>query len=828
MKESKVIFSYSKRLLVREWRRFVLPLLSLTVTAVVMVLVLLLTASSSAFLGEQARELLGGDAVIESDVPLLISDFWQEVSITPKRQSEQISFSATLQSSASTIPASVLVVDDFYPLYGEILLSLGQYRPLNESEVYLDKSAALRLQVGAGDEVSFGETKYVVTGIIVAEPTSLFGGFRFLPRVIFSTAGFKRAALDTALLRAEYTYAADVPNLTTEQQVLLRSKGEGNDYSVRLAGSSRNRLQGGLTQVSEFLIIAVLITAVLAAVNVYASTLYLLSVLRRSFAVLLALGMKRLSLISILGLTLAYVVILAGILGTIIGSLLFTQLSQYIASAFLINLPAVNIFIYAAISILLIFTITIGSFVPAVGNIFSVSPRRILIDAESEDEQKVPLKVFLINIISTLIPLVLLATYLLKSLAYGLLVILGIVFVYVLVAVLFYLGLALIYKKRQRFSFWLRSIIAQKKADGLFGVVSFTSLFVALSALSSLVLIQVSLERYLVNDLAATVPTTYVIDIQPSQKEQVTALFPDLILFANIPSRIIEIDNKRIQELLDKGEEGIDRELGREFNLTFRNELLASESISAGDTEIGKVGEISVDAEFAARANIKLGSTMTFLIQGFEVSGTVTSLRTTDSRSGLPFFYFVLAPEDIAEFPSVFFGYSYFDTDRQKELSRYLATNMPNVSVIETQTLGPILLRIIGTLMTIIYVIAVPPLLIATLLIATLVISSYAARRREGARLRALGATRRQVMLLYLGETISLTLFASLFSYLLGVGISFVVGRYFLEIDKTAFFDFELLFGLGLIVLIIAIIGGYLFKSDTMPLRQLLAYEENH
>ncbi len=828
MKETKIIFLYSKRLLLREWRRFVLPLLSLSVTTVVMVLVLLLTASSSLFLSEQARDLLGGDVVVESDVPFDIEGLWSQTALTPIRQSQQIDFNATLQSESGTMPASVLVVDFEYPLYGELLLEEGLYKQANENEVYLDKAGSERLSVKTGDKVSFGEIEYTVAGIIVSEPTSLFGGFRFLPRVIFGQSGFERASLDTSLLRAEYTYSAQIDNLTTAQKELLIEKGSENDYSVAIAGSSNSRLQRGLTQVSEFLIIAVLITSVLAAVNVYASTLYLLSVLRRSFAVLLSLGMKRTTLISVLGLTLIYVVILAGIVGTVIGSLLFSVLTKYIDDSFLISLPSVNLFLYGSLSILLIATITSGSFIPAVRNVFSVSPRRVLIDSETTDDQKVPLKIFFFNTISTLIPLALLASFLLKSVWTGSVVILVIVVVYVLVAVLFYLFLSFIYKRRNRFSFWIKSIIAQKKADGLFGIVSFTSLFVALTALSTLVLVQISLERFLVNDLSQTVPTTYVVDIQPSQKDAVLERFNDLTLFANIPSRITEIDGKQIQELLARGEVEIDRELGREFNLTFRKKLLASETVVEGEKEIGKPGEISVDEEFANRAGIEIGSTMTFLIQGFEVKGIVTSLRATDSRSGLPFFYFVLAPEDIGQFPSVNFGYAYFDEARQSELSRFLATNMPNVSVIETQSLGPILLRIVGTLMTLIFVIAVPPLLIATLLITTLVISSYSARRREGARLRALGATRKTVMLQYLAETITLTLFSAIASYTLSVLISFVIGKYYLGLDNSALYDNELVLGLSLIVGLIAIIGLILFKSDTMPLRQLLAYEENH
>jgi len=828
MREGKLVLAYSSRLLLREWRRFVLPFLSLTVTGIVMLLVLLLTAASSLLLAEQARELLGGDVVIDSSTPVEVADIWEKLGLQPERESTRIDFTATIQSNEGTMAASVLVVDTAFPLYGTVALRKGEYRVPTEEEMYLDVSGAERLQVTEGSRVSFGEIEYVVAGIITAEPTSLFGGFRFLPRVVMSDAGFLRAAVDPNLLRAEYEYAAEISVLPSGVEELAAELYPNRELDIDFAGTSRTGLQRGLGQVSEFLIVAVLITAVLAAVNVYASTLYLLSILRRSFAVLLALGMRRGTLISVLATTLVYVVVLAGIIGGLLGVGLFEWLRGYIETAYAVALPAPNFVLYAVMSFALILTITVGSFVPAVRSIFSVSPRRILISGEAEEGAAVPVRTFLLNTASTLLPLVFLASFLLGDIIDGIVVILGIVTVYALVAVLFYLGLRFVYKRRYRFTFLLRSVIAQKKADGLFGIVSFTSLFIALAALSSLVLIQVSLERYLLEDLSRSIPTTYVLDIQPSQKDEVLAEFPDLTLFSNIGARIVAIDGRRIQELLASDDSSIDRELGREFNLTYRTELLDSETITAGVAEVGRVGEISVDEEFAVRANIKLGSELTFLIQGFPVSGIVTSLRATDSRSGLPFFYFVLSPEDLALFPGVNFGYAYYEDERQTELSRFLATNMPNVSVIETEALGPLLVQLIGTLLALIFIIAVPPLLIATLLIATLVISSYASRRREGARLRALGATKKMVLIQYLAETVVLTLAAAVVAYVLGIFVSYGIGVYFIGVDTPALFDGQLVFGLCLIVSLIAILGGYLFATDTMPLRQLLAYEESH
>ena len=830
MSGSKLIGTYSLRLLRREWRRFVLPFLSLGITAVVMILILLLSSSSTLFLDSQSKELLGGDVVLESTAPIDTDAFWQSVGVTPTVESNQLSFSATLKAGDVTAPFSIKVVDGEYPLYGDVTLTEGIFTGVDDNELYLDEGGAERLQVGKGDLVSFGTKEFVVGGIIGAEPTALLSGFQFLPQVIMSQTGFESAGVDPALLRLEYQYAAKVDGLSTQN---IETISELEDESIGLidadiAGENRTGLQQGVQIVTDFLIVAVLITAVLAAVNVYASTLYLVTVERKSLAILLALGLTKNRLVALLGTAFGYVVIGASIIGSLVGIGLFKLLTSYIETTYGIPLPSPNFYLYGLLCIVLILTIAIASFVPAIRRTLSLNPKQILIGGEDNSRKAFSLSSLALITVSTLVPLVVLSAFLLGDIVDGFLIIAGITLVYVLVAGLFSITLRVVYKNRTRFSFFLRSIVSQKNADGLLGIVSFASLFVALTALSTLALLQISLERYLQEDLSRTVPTTYILDVQPSQKDALTQQFSDIELFSNVGARIVAIDEVRIQDELENPDSTIDRELGREFNLTARDYLLSSEQITDGAWSSGASGEISVDEDFAKRANISLDSTLVFSVQGFEVSGRVTSLRSTDSRSGLPFFYFVLAPSDLETFPAVYFGYSYYDDAKQGELGRYLATNAPNVSILETQAIGPLIVQIVSTLMILVLVVTLPPLLIATLLIATLVVSSYAARRREGGRLRAIGATKQFVLKQYIAETISLTLVASVLAYFVSVVAAFLISQYFFKLGSVTLFDAQLVAGLGIIVLLVGAIGLYLFKSDTMPLRELLSYGENY
>lgn len=826
MNELKLVLKYSFRLFKREWKRFILPFLSLLITSAVICLVLLLTSSSNSLVTEKSKEILGGDVVIESTSPVDTNNLWSKLGFKPVAESFQISFNGSLKSEAENLSASFLVVDDLYPLYGQLVLETNVFSGLNENQILLDRAGASRLKVSVGDSVRFGDKNFLVSGIVAAEPNSLFGGFRFFPRVFLSQRGFESANINPSFLRAEYIYSSKFNGLSATQKELILNEAKESKFQVSIVGNSRQGIQLGLSLVSQFLVVVVLVTSVLAAVNVYASILYLLNNLKRSFAVLLALGLRKKSLFFILGCGLFYIVILASFFGTFLGNLLFKLIQTGAEKNYLIFLPNASPFIYGALSLLLIVSIAFGSFLPAVRRSLNLSPKDILVNKEELGYNLGSLKTFLPVTFFALLPLIFIASFLLENLLYGFVFILAIVLVYLLIAVLFNTFLNFIYKFRNKFSFFVKSIIAYKKADGLFGIVSFTSLFFALASLSIMVLVQVTLQSYLTQDLARTVPNSYVIDVQPSQKDELVKNFPELVLFPNIRGRILDIDGRKIQELIAKGDESVDRELGREYNLTFRSQLLNSEKSVKGEEFLGKKGEISVEQDFAKRAGINLNSSVTFFIQGFEVTAKVTNFREVDNRSGLPFFFFVLSPEDLAQFPSVNFGYAYHDQERQSELSEYLATKIPNASLIPTEAVGKVLVQIVSILTLLVLIISIPPLLIATLLIATLVVSSYASRRREGARLRALGSNKSFVLKQYLVETISLTFLSAIFAYSLGVATSYVLSKYFLKLDTVTLFDFELIVGLGLIVVLVGLIGLYLLKSDNMKLRELLSYEE--
>lgn len=824
----KTIFKFSFRILFRQWKSFVLPFLSLSFTTLIVLTVLLFTNSSSIFLQEKNKELVGGDISIESNYQLKEDQLAQVLGddIKVSKSSVQYNFSGIITKDKKNTPVSLTVVDSSFPVYGGLSVRNGTFVTPSSNEIYIDTNAEKKLNVKVGESILYANTPYVVAGVIEKDSKSLMSGFNFLPKVYVSIDGFAKANIDMSLLRSRYTYVYKIEDISTNKlrQVASRSKSLG--VEVQIAGVTKSGLVEGLSLVEQFLVLAILLSCVLSAVNIYAGMLYLLSVMKKSFAVLLAIGFNKKKLAATLSLCLLYILILSTIVGGLFSVFIFNSILKFVTNNFGLTLPFVDLFLPAIFTMLVVFSISFASFLPSLKKLISLNPK-ILLSGGDENKEKNPLTNFIIITLSTLIPLGLVAIFLLDSFAYGLLSILAILIIYVVLAVMFYYIILLLYKNRNKFKFLTRTLISYKYKDGLFGVVSLTSLYVALTSLSLLILLQSNLGNFIKADLGERLPSVYVIDIQKSQTEKIKKDFDDVTLFPNVGARILSIDNLDIQKGIALGDGSVSREFGREYNLTYRNTLLPNEKVVKGDWLTGKTNEVSVEEEFADRANIKLGSTVVFSVSGFEVTSIVTSIRKSDSRSGLPFFFFVFNPIDLEKYPATFFGYTYLDNSEKENFTNFLATNFPNVSTIDTNEIRLLATSIIDGLLIIIFVISLPPLILALFLIATLIISSFAGRRKQSAQLLALGAKKTFIERLYYLETVSTTLFGGVLGYITAIFGTLFITKYYLRIKNFVFFDIELIIALGLILLFVLILASVLWRTDKKPLRELLSYEEH-
>lgn len=828
MSSHKYILTFAARLLRREWPKYSLAFLSLFVTSVTFTVVLIGVDGARSYLESRSREFVGGDLTLESGVPADPSSFVAPLEGSIVASDRETELNLAVRSASGVTGVSARAVTESFPLYGTLEVEGMPYGFPAAHEVYVERAILDRLELTVGSELFIGSVSYRVRGVILREPDALVQGFRFAPRMILSEAGLSRANIVLAESRSEYEYRYrfDQPVPETVLQSVVE-KAEKAGFETRIAGDGKSGFLRRLANVERFFLITVLIGAVLSSVNVYANTLSLVTRLRRSFAIFLVIGATKRSILALVLGIIAAITLLASFFGGLIGLALVSWLYAWVKREAGIELSVSAAPLAFGLVVLGTLATSIAAAFPALRDLLSLQPKFLLSGNQTESAARSGWMIGSMSLVSFL-PLFALAVALLGRLDRAALSIGGTLLIFILLAAFIAFVLRFLYRERGRATFFFRTIIAEKYSDGIFGTVAATSLALALASIFSLSLLERSLEKFFETGIGTTIPSAYIIDVQKDQLPVVNRIVPEATLFPNIRARIQRIDERQIQERLREDAAGEDRELGREFNLTYRTELLSSEEVIKGVWQGNRTREVSVDGEFAARVDIRIGSTVEFFIQGVTIEATVTSLRKTDTTSGLPFFYFVLHPDDVSRFPASYFGYADVVSEELRMVERSLAVEAPNVSVLDTSAIGETVREVTTTVLTLLSVITFPPLLLAMLLLVTLVASTFAGRRRDALRLRVLGMTRRESVRLYLAETVLTVLFVSFGAVLLAQGVVFALTRWVLEGVDPVFFDWQILeiaAALGVALFLYAFV---LLRTGERNLRDALAYEENN
>lgn len=239
-------------------------------------------------------------------------------------------------------------------------------------------------------------------------------------------------------------------------------------------------------------------------------------------------------------------------------------------------------------------------------------------------------------------------------------------------------------------------------------------------------------------------------------------------------------------------------------------------------------GEVSLEEDFAERLGARLGSTLVLNIQGFDLETKVASIRRVDTRSGLPFFFLVFAPEDLEKYPNTSFAYLNIPSDEIDELSKMLSSDFPNVSLIDTSRIRKIAENIIGLLLVVILVITIPPIILSTLLIINIIILLSKDRKRDGARLMALGKTKTYLRNYFILESSVTLILSSVGAYVFAFLVSNFLAVRYLELDNIIYLDSVSLYVFISLLLGIVLVSLFIWTTDSKSIKDYLNYEENN
>ncbi|HEY7600490.1 MAG TPA: FtsX-like permease family protein, partial [Candidatus Limnocylindrales bacterium] len=269
--------------------------------------------------------------------------------------------------------------------------------------------------------------------------------------------------------------------------------------------------------------------------------------------------------------------------------------------------------------------------------------------------------------------------------------------------------------------------------------------------------------------LAETAPNRFIVNVQDDQLDAVRAHIAEAgiappVLYPMVRARLTTQDGKPVTgaDYAERGDRA--RRLAeREFNLSVADALRDDNKVTAGRfwTAAPAAPELSVEEEFAERLGWKVGDRIGFDIAGQRFEATVTSLRSVDWESFRPNFFVIASPGSLAGYPASHIT----AVSVPAEATRFtadLVARFPNVSVIDIDAVLAQVRNTADQVSTVVEVVFWFSLGAGLLVLMAAVSASQDERLLEGAVMRVLGGSRRQLRLAQASEFAAIGLLSGL------------------------------------------------------------------
>ncbi|MDO8705923.1 MAG: FtsX-like permease family protein [Sulfuricaulis sp.] len=258
---------------------------------------------------------------------------------------------------------------------------------------------------------------------------------------------------------------------------------------------------------------------------------------------------------------------------------------------------------------------------------------------------------------------------------------------------------------------------------------------------------------------------------------QTSALYP------MVRGRLTEINGKPVTTAVTK-EESNNEALQRELNLTWTDTLPPDNRLVSGAWwETAAPGQrVSVEAKLANKLNIAINDELRFSIAGQVLSARVASIRTVQWDSFHPNFYMIFPRGTLDAFPATYLT-SFYLAPEQKNLLTPLVRAFPAVTVLEMDQVLAQVRTILAQVTAAVELVLLFVLAAGFAVLFAALAASLDERYYEGALLRALGASRRQLRAAHLAEFTLLGVLAGLLAAIGTELIAYVLYTRAFELD---------------------------------------------
>lgn len=717
-------------------------------------------------LTRQAGQLMGGDIKLEQSQPFgdELRGQLREAGLTLADQVDMVSM---ISRADAFQPASLKVVDDAYPLYGEVHVTLGEangeqgesllsqvaHGP-SPGQVWIAPRLAQLLEVEIGDSVQVGRARLKVAGLIEREPDQSAGFSSFNPRLMMHLDDLESTGLVQPGSRVEFELLAKGPPEAVDSVQGLLTRLERDGVEVEDVREDRPQLGSALERAEKYLSLAGLGAVLLAGVAVAMATQRYVERHLDTAALLRCFGATQRQLMRLFALQLLWLTLAASLIGALLGSLGQAGLLALLVRFLPMELPAPGV-LPLLMGVLTALAVLVGFAGPTLLRLKNVSALKVL----RRELEPLPASAWLVVAVASLVFGGLLWLYSGDpSLAMGLL--LGGLVALALLWVLGRLLLATVLRLAARWgsgqgtgSRALRlgaQQLARRRQASLGQLLAFAVTFAAMAIIT---LVRGDLLTTWQAQLPEDTPNYFAINIQPTEREGFLDILDNAAdsrsaLYPMVRGRITAINDQPPREVVP-AESRSDNALRRELNLTWRdsvpsgNRIVAGEwfrPIDGGNAMMEQPVPISMESGLAERLDVDLGDILTFSIGSAEVSGEITSLRDLDWDSFRPNFFIIFPPGVLERF-----GHSYitaFHLDRQEsgDMLGELVAAYPGVTLINVEAILARVRELLSQVTHAVEFVLAFVLLAGVSVLYAALTASHSLRTHESGLLRVFGA----------------------------------------------------------------------------------------
>jgi putative ABC transport system permease protein len=766
-------------------------------------------------LQRDARQLLGGDAVISSDnpTPQVFIDKAKQLGLQTAMTLGFPTMGRT-QSVGQSDPMTKLValkaVSEAYPLRGNLqIASKAGAEPAKTravpavGEAWVDASLLDGLGLQVGDKLLLGDAELRIGQIITAEPDRGAGFANFAPRVMVNMAGMAATGLIQPASRVTYRFAVagtGSAGPATDKDVKAFTDFAKTQISTGMAGVRLESFEGGrpemkqtLDRAEKFLSLIALLAALLSAVAVALAARGFAAKHLDDCAMLRVLGQSQRNI----GLSYTFEFTVVGLfasgLGVLIGYAVHYVFVLLLAGLIESSLPAASLW-PVVFGLGMGMTLLLAFGLPPVLQLAQVPPLRVI---RRDVGSLKPASLAVLGLGMAGFVTLLLATS--SDLKLGLITVGGFAAAVVLFAGISYFAIKLLRLSVNDATAprWLVLATRQLTARPAFAVVQISALSLGLLALILLVLLRTDLINSWRQATPADAPNRFVINVMPEQSESFQQTLKQAGVknydwYPMIRGRLVAINNTDVK-LDNFADERAKRMLDREFNLSNSTALPAHNIITTGAWTPGETDGVSIEESVAKTLNLTMGDKLRFDVGGMLIDSKVSSVRKVDWGSMRANFYVMFPVAQLKGVPVTYMGAFRAPTPITGSVSgaapistnsafdNALVKNYPNITSVDMSATVSQIQKVLDQVIRAVEFLFAFTLAAGLIVLLAAITATKDERAKEFAVMRALGASGKLLRQVQGAELAGVGLLAGFLASIIAVAIGWAMARYVFE-----------------------------------------------